>query len=335
MNDLKEIGFYTLSNARVKQASGESPMWRCEMIITDRCNFSCSYCRGLRKDCAGEMDLGKALEVIDIWGKDGLKNIRFSGGEPTLHPHLKILIARAKDWGMEHIAISTNGSQSLPTYFDLFREGVNDFSISLDGCCAADIDAMSGGDSKVGSRIVNNIRELSKITYVTTGIVITNINLPWLTDIIKFAHELGVADIRIISAAQENMILEEAKRIPQEILDAHPILKYRVQNLHKGVPVRGLTKSDCSTCHLMQDDSVVAGDYHFPCIIYLREGGDPIGKINPDMRQERIAWLKSHNTFDEPICRKNCLDVCSAYNNKFEDFMKLRKKLRDSPKTDK
>ena len=72
----------------------------------------------------------------------------------------------------------------------------------------------------------------------------------------------------------------------------------------------------------MYDDSVVAGDQHFPCIIYLREGGAPIGKIGPNMRQERVEWLKSHNTHNDPICKANCLDVCIAYANKARDLRK-------------
>jgi len=43
--DLKEIGFYTLSDDRAKQASETSPLQRCELILTARCNFRCPYCR--------------------------------------------------------------------------------------------------------------------------------------------------------------------------------------------------------------------------------------------------------------------------------------------------
>lgn len=54
MNDLKEIGFYTLSNERVKNVSAQSQMKRCEMIITEYCNFKCPYCRGLKDEIQKE-----------------------------------------------------------------------------------------------------------------------------------------------------------------------------------------------------------------------------------------------------------------------------------------
>ena len=39
---LENIGFYTLSDERAANTSDTSPMQRCEIILTDRCNFKCS-----------------------------------------------------------------------------------------------------------------------------------------------------------------------------------------------------------------------------------------------------------------------------------------------------
>lgn len=47
---LEKIGFYTLSDERVKNTSVNSQMKRCEMIITEYCNFKCPYCRGLSNE---------------------------------------------------------------------------------------------------------------------------------------------------------------------------------------------------------------------------------------------------------------------------------------------
>lgn len=38
---LENIGFYTLSDYRASQCSVSSPLWRCELILTDRCNYHC------------------------------------------------------------------------------------------------------------------------------------------------------------------------------------------------------------------------------------------------------------------------------------------------------
>lgn len=311
---LEDIGFYTLCDNRAENVSNKSPMWRCEMILTGRCNFKCPYCRGLK--CTDkDMSLECAMGTLDTWIKDGLKHVRFSGGEPTLYPWLRTLVEYCKDHNVKRIAISTNGSRDITLYKELVGYGVNDFSISLDACCSSFGDKMAGVSGQ-WENVVNNIKELSKITYVTVGVVLTEDNVQDTKQIIEFASGLDVSDIRIISAAQYNMLLDGVTDISQSILDKHPILKYRINNIKKGRNVRGISKSDCHQCHLVKDDSVVAGKWHFPCVIHMREGGNPIGEIGSEMRKDRVKWFTAHNSYEDPICQKNCLDICIDYNNK-------------------
>jgi molybdenum cofactor biosynthesis enzyme MoaA len=316
---LEDIGFYTLSDERAKKASGTSPMWRGELLVTGECNFSCNYCRG---PCAGLEEpstFNRAAETVDLWTKDGLKNLRISGGEPTLWEMLCGLVIRARISGVERVAISTNGSAERSEYERLIDAGVNDFSISLDACCASQGDSISGVSGS-WEKIVENTSWLSDRAYVTVGVVLTEENIGEMLDIVRFAHELGVADIRIISAAQDNRLLTDSLEIEKEILDSHPVLKYRARNIAVGRNVRGLRPMDPNRCYLVQDDSAVAGGYHYPCIIYLREGGAPIGKVSENMREERVRWSLSHNTKLDSICKANCLDVCIDYNTRWEEF---------------
>ena len=314
--ELEKIGFYTLSDDRAATASATSPLTRCELILTDKCNFKCPYCRGLANDLTGVLPLSKAKETVKIWSDQGLQNIRFSGGEPTTYPDLSELVRFTRDLGIKRIAISTNGSAPFGQYLDLIESGVNDVSISLDACCSAYGDKMAGV-SGVWSTVISNIRALSERVYVTLGIVVTEETISQLSNIISFADGLKPSDIRIISAAQFDQLLSAAEDLPGEILDRYPILHYRVQNIQKGRNVRGLTESDSNRCGLCLDDMAVAGGKHFPCIIYMREQGQPIGDMSANARAEREAWLQSHDTHADPICKKNCIDVCIDYNNRF------------------
>jgi len=81
--------------------------------------------------------------------------------------------------------------------------------------------------------------------------------------------------------------------------------------------VRGLCGNDSDRCGLVLDDMAVMGDSHYPCIIYMREGGEPIGKVDGNVRLDRERWSREHNTHQDPICSTNCLDVCADYNNTF------------------
>jgi len=316
---LEDIGFYTLSDARAKAVSWRSPMWRCEMILTDRCNFSCAYCRGPRQEWKGEMPRETAMATLSHWITDGLRNVRFSGGEPLLYPHLADLVRRARAGNVGRIAISSNGSMPWRRYEHLVKLGVNDWSISFDACCSSGCKEMSGGVDAY-ERITENIRRLSKVSYVTVGVVITDQNAFEIADIIHSAAALGVDDIRIISAAQQTDALlalgEQLQSLPRELYDQMPILKYRVTNLLlRDRNVRGIGECDSPRCHLLKDDMVVAGGHHYPCVIYMREHGDPVGPVGPDMREDRRRFFEKLDTHVDPICRANCLDVCIDHNN--------------------
>lgn len=312
---LEDIGFYTLSDDRAYNASVTSPLQRCELILTDRCNLRCPYCRGVREEIRGDIPFEEAIKIIDLWITQGLKNVRFSGGEPTLYRGLAELIVRCKEGGVERIAISTNGTAKIETYLELIRLGVNDLSISLDGgCCAVGTD-MAGGIKGAWAKAVNAIRTLSKETYVTVGMVFTEINVDQCVEAVLFVDSLGVSDIRVIPAAQYNKALIKLAYLPDKFLDKYPILKYRIGNLKAGRNVRGICNSNCNKCWLALDDMAVAGKWHFPCIIHLREGGDPIGEIGPNIRAERLQWIVKHNSKTDPICSANCLDVCVDYND--------------------
>lgn len=310
---LEEIGFYTMSDERAERA-GRGPLARCELLITSACNFACPYCRGAKPELRGTMHRKEWERILKVWIAEGLQNVRFSGGEPTLHPELLEMVRYVKAGGVRRVAISSNGSAAWEVYERLLDAGVDDFSISLDACCASTGDQMAGGISGAWAKVTETTRRLSERAYVTAGVVLTEDNLAELHRTIELAHRLGVADIRIISAAQHNQ--QPKLDVPAELLARYPILKYRSE----GRRVRGIEPTDCGKCHLVKDDMAVAGQWHFPCIIYLREGGAPIGLMGPDVRQQREKWFEKHDSHDDDICRRNCLDVCVDYNNRVRGF---------------
>ncbi len=315
MMKLENIGFYTLNNERAKNASSESRLQRCELIITSKCNFKCPYCRGTEDEA--NITFKEAKEVIDIWAEDKLKNIRFSGGEPTMVTWLIDLIKYSKLKGIEGIAISTNGSASTVLYDNLIEAGINDFSISLDACCSSDGDIMAGGIIGSWQRVVSNIKHISAKAYTTVGIVLTKDTIKKTEEIIKFASdELHVSDIRIITSAQWNGEFDTLN-IPKRIIKKHPILEYRLNNILKGRGVRGISTNDNQTCPLVLDDMAVKAGKHYPCIIKMREGCDEIGKVSDakTMRMERLKYYESKITGEDIVCKNNCLDVCVDYNN--------------------
>lgn len=309
--NLEDIGFYTLTDKRAKESNYDSQLKRCELLLTGRCNFHCPYCRSVGgKDIA----LNEAKRIVDLWANDNLENIRFSGGEPTLWSELVELVKYSKSKNIQRVAISTNGSAEKILYENLLLAGVNDFSISLDACCSSDGDIMAGGIKGAWEKVVNNISWIAKETYVTVGVVLTQENEDKVSDIISLAQELKVSDIRIIPAAQYKDSISIVGS------SEYPILKYRLQCIKEGKRIRGLYNNDSNKCGLCLDDMAVMQGYHWPCIIYLREGGNPIGFMTNDYRTQRKIWFDSHNSLEDPICKNQCLDFCATYNRKWDEF---------------
>jgi len=317
MDKLRNIGFYTLTDHRAKNVTDKTPLQRCELLLTPRCNFNCPYCRGTKLEDSGDMTWENAKKILDFWIKDNLQNIRFSGGEPTLWKRLPELVAYAKSGNIERIAVSTNGSADFSLYDKLISAGVNDFSISLDSCCASTANRMSG-NVRAWDKVIKNIKKLSKLTYVTTGTVITDNNIGEIDNLISFISSLGVRDIRLITAAQK------AKHLPciSSNFKKYPILYYRLNNFKKNRPIRGLNKNDNSQCPLVLDDMAILNNKHYPCIIYLREQGKAIGRVSASMRKERKEWFLNHDCYKDKICKNNCLDVCVDYNNRVKELNK-------------
>jgi len=314
---LDQIGFYTLTDERARSSSVRSPIRRAELLLTGRCNLRCKYCRGVNANVSGHLPYDDALSILGSWCACGLKAVRFSGGEPTLYQRLVDLVALSKDFGVDRVAVSSNGTACRDSYDALLRAGADDFSISLDSCCSATNDRLAGIGGTF-DQVCETLRWLSSRCYVTVGVVLTPENESDVEGTIRLAHGLGVADIRLIPTVGVSGL--RLANVSSEILDAHPILKYRIASFRSGRDVRGLLSTDSCRCRLVLDDVHAAGRWHYPCVIYFRERGLPVGQWSfGNWRQDREKW-SFRDTHEDPICRSQCLDVCREYNNRAEEL---------------
>ena len=324
---LDDIGFHTLTDGRAKNTSVSSPLWRLCFLVTGRCNFSCPYCNGLR--CNDDMDFGFFKGVLDDAAQNhALKNVRFSGGEPTLHPRLVDMIKEARKCGtVDRIAISTNGFADFSLYDSLVAAGANDFSISCDSCDPDVVAELAGGVKNAWERVSGNLVALSKISNVMAGITVSEKNLHDVRDVVERLDAMGVADMKLSTSTHFNGAIPGLESISSEILDRHPVLKYRVRNFLAGRNVRGLREGDCGKCMLVQDEIIVMGDKHYPCIVHAREqAANAIGDVKSvaEMRKERLAWAIGRDSHLDPVCKKFCMDIFLDCNNRIEHFARER-----------
>ena len=315
---LDEIGFLTMKDERARHADETTPIIRCDIVLTDLCTFKCPYCQGIREDCRGSISMDHAKRIIDLCSENsGIRELRLTGGEPTVWKGLPELIRYAKSKGAQSIGISTNGYSDMSIYDELIDAGVDEFIISLDACDAEEGDRMSGGIKGSWKKVTDNIRQLSKKAIVVLGIVSTAETADHLSDTVDFALSLGAHDVKLISASQYNQLLTSAGEISSTIREKHPLLNYRITNMLNGRNIRGLLENDSHRCPLVLDDCSFAGEFHFPCTLYMRERGNPIGRPSENLRQERYEWYRQHDTHKDPICSAYCIDTFADYNNRY------------------
>lgn len=104
--------------------------------ITDRCNFRCVYCmepdiRFVPQESLLTSD--EIVRVARIAESLGVRKVRLTGGEPTLHPHLTDIIAGIRAATNVEIAMITNASRLTPTALREWKAaGLSRLTISLD-----------------------------------------------------------------------------------------------------------------------------------------------------------------------------------------------------------
>lgn len=107
--------------------------WLAQLVVTRRCNLSCSYCSEYDKVSEPvPISLLTArlarLRELRTWA------VCLTGGEPTLHPDLPDLLAEMRRLGFRRRQLITNGFLLTRELVDAMNSnGLSDLQISVDG----------------------------------------------------------------------------------------------------------------------------------------------------------------------------------------------------------
>lgn len=121
--------------------------------VTGACNLACAFCyqdpaaRSPARHAPQEQVMGWIDWAVD----NGLKVVRFTGGEPTLHPGIRTLCNYAHLLG-RRLIVNTNGLAPASLYADLLRV-VDFFCLSLPLLDAERLDQVSGGRGVLGQKL--------------------------------------------------------------------------------------------------------------------------------------------------------------------------------------
>ncbi|MGB9722118.1 MAG: radical SAM protein [bacterium] len=170
--------------------------------ITNKCNLSCSHCY-TKTNGHNELNYTQILQILEKLIPFGLKEVNFSGREPTLRDDLVNIIKWCRGEGLV-VNVTTNGTKLYEKDFEhLLNTDVNLIVFSLDGAHADSNDKIRG---KGGfSKTVCNIRHCTKYikknnlnSKIGVSFTLQKINAVECSEIINLGDNLNI-DLLVIN----------------------------------------------------------------------------------------------------------------------------------------
>ncbi|ACK64768.1 Radical SAM domain protein [Rippkaea orientalis PCC 8801] len=108
----------------------------CQFAINSACNANCGFCNFARDRFPQEewqfVGLEAGIDAIDILYREGIRYLVFTGGEPTLHPHLTDFIRYSSQLNIKCIVVTNAGILTPAKIHELTEAGLSSFIISVD-----------------------------------------------------------------------------------------------------------------------------------------------------------------------------------------------------------
>lgn len=160
------------------------------------CNNKCLMCSVEEKQCAFPNRTFNDIEEDLKTGRiEGISEVEFTGGEPTIRKDIIENVARAKALGYEKISVSTNGRFfSYPDFCEkIIAAGLNKATISLLGPNEKIHNAITRTPESFGE-VIQGIENLSKYNgfQINISTVISSLNYRDIESFAEFVLSLGV-----------------------------------------------------------------------------------------------------------------------------------------------
>ena len=171
----------------------------CWLTLNRACNLRCKWCyaKSTHFNCADDITLEMAKQIVDICKDLNINRIALIGGEPTLYPQLPQIIEYIKSNNMG-CGIITNGVKLEDKAYlqELMDVGVKSFSISLKGENKTAFKQVTGFDcyEKVKKGITNCIENNID---VSVSMVLTEENIETFLEGIIDMKKLGVKNFHL------------------------------------------------------------------------------------------------------------------------------------------
>jgi MoaA/NifB/PqqE/SkfB family radical SAM enzyme len=321
------------------------PQWnRITLFTTYRCNLNCVYCKTIRRTPGipypakdKEIDLPGFKRILEMLSPRPVRHIHFTGGEATLVEELPDMIRLAHQQGIL-CSTTSNGMAPPDVYERLIEAGIDEIRISLDSHEPTEFDRLVRYPGAY-ERVVTTIQHLIRLRgrhmhrpFVIINMCIGNRNRHRLPEFVEKSISLGADDIKLITIVQARNTLgyfpekqgivgrvnTMLKEFPPSVF---PLLRYKLKTVFssEGLGLKDLTSRQLmKNCFIPLTERTLDTTYYYPCSVYLREGGVPLGRIDEDdlkLQQKKILqFIHDSNCLEDPICREYCINCCRRFN---------------------
>lgn len=211
--------------------------------ITDICNYNCLHCFHAADNSMNRFAFTReeAMRFLDEMAECGLKGVRLTGGEPTLHPNFREILEGIRERDLRLRTLITNGSR-LDEELVSFIKAVHPYTqvmISFDGIGFHDWLRQHPGAEEQALKAVRLCKQAGLNVAINSNVNRKNRDV--LFDSVKMLAELGADTIRLIktteaprwqlNAADDSLTIEEYYDFTLDFAE-----KYKTSGL--AVPVR-------------------------------------------------------------------------------------------------
>lgn len=331
-----------------------TPLNRITVFVTHGCNLACAYCKTVARDGAARrtdprrrrvFDVPSFERLIDSHAGTPIRHVHFTGGEASLVRSLPEMVRRARARGVERVSLTTNGTLPPERYLALVDAGLDEIRISLDSADRGQGDALAGRAGAWDAAVetldaLSSARQAGEPFFLIVNTVVTPANQLYLPATLRFFLGFALDDLKLIADVDRREDLgafPEGPRVRAE-LDAllaglppraFPLLRRKLRTVFSsdavGLDAERSAPGKPWRCFIPLTERTVDSEHYYPCSVYLREGGAPLGAVSdrPEVQRARSgAFVRDGDCQADPICRRYCLYCTRTFNSRANELLR-------------
>ena len=329
------------------ELGADFPLHRVTLFLSYACNLRCPYCKTIARTPA-ELDARPEKRVtytllefgrlLDRLGPT-VQHLHFTGGEASIVPGVVEMVTEAKRRGIPHLSMTTNGTVAPARYVELVRAGLTELRVSIDARDAA-LGARMTGSARAWSKSIDAVktvaaaRDAGAQVRLLVNTVVGNTNRAELAGIVKFLLSLGPDDVKLITDVDARdglpdfpeygaVMRELSELVASFPVSRYPLLRRKLKTVFArdsiGLePTAPSREGPSWRCYIPMTERTVDGVSYYPCSVYLREGGRPIGSLTEsagEQRDKSAQWVRENDCRTDAICQRYCLHCTRVFND--------------------